>query len=187
MKRILEELNITIKSLIDTKNKNRLFNYIWKNYYKSVLLYVKSRFQFDDAEDTAQEIMIKIYSNFHLYSFDFSFRAWLYTTARNFCIDKLRKPKLSITGDYAEKINNDNLAGNKSAFDEIVNNELCRKIDAILTNEKPEMREIYFLYYHAGLTTREISKMTETPQGSVKFKLYDFRRKIKSELEDYYE
>ena len=63
--------------------------YITKVYSKCISLLK------DDAkaQDAAQEIFIKIFTNLHKFNKQSKFSTWVYSITYNFCIDTIRKQK----------------------------------------------------------------------------------------------
>ncbi|MBK7099260.1 MAG: sigma-70 family RNA polymerase sigma factor [Sphingobacteriales bacterium] len=47
----------------------------------------------EDANDTVQEVFVKVWQNLEKYNPKFSFNTWLYAIATNYCIDFLRSAK----------------------------------------------------------------------------------------------
>lgn len=76
----------------DELTGHKLFNEIWTKYHKRLLFFIKSRLA-DGAEDVLQEIMLKVYHNLENYN-PISFNSWIYTVARNHCINSMAKKRL---------------------------------------------------------------------------------------------
>jgi RNA polymerase sigma-70 factor (ECF subfamily) len=57
-----------------------------------------------EAEDTVQDIFVKVFSQLYKYKVDTSFQSWLYRIAYNQCIDVLRRKKRVHMFQYIEDI-----------------------------------------------------------------------------------
>jgi len=56
----------------------------------------------ENAEDLFQEIMLKVFQNLSTYNPMYSFNTWIYTIARNHCVNYITKRKL-LTVDIENK------------------------------------------------------------------------------------
>ena len=68
----------------------------------------------DVAKDLTIESLGKAFKKLHLYKPDFTFSTWLFTVARNHCIDYLRKKKLPTFSIDKMMVNDE---GKKTNFD----------------------------------------------------------------------
>ena len=66
------------------------------------------------AKDLTIEALGKAFKNLHMYTPEYAFSTWLYTVARNNCIDYLRKNKISTIS--IDKMTEDE-EGKKNNFD----------------------------------------------------------------------
>jgi len=182
MKRIIETVRLSIAGFIENGENSKVFKTIWELYYKEITSYCKYRFRFEDPEDIASEICLKAYNKISLYNSEYSFRAWIFSIARNYCLDCLRSKKIELY-ENSEPIADTN----RSIDKELMKNEIDNIIDNILEKEPNNKKEVYFLYYFADLKIREISELLKIPEGTIKYILYDLRKKLKPILEDYYD
>jgi RNA polymerase sigma-70 factor (ECF subfamily) len=142
-------------------------------YYQPLLLfcgrYVKGT---DEAHDPARP-----------------FRAWIYTIARNLCIDHLRRqakapaaplPELSLTAtsDLLWEVADDapgprTACGHRDAYQQV--------LDA-LDGLEPIHREVVLLRYIDGMSRHEIAELLEIPENTVKSRLFNALRKVRERL-----
>ena len=182
MNKLIEKINILIKSL-NSQNKNEVFDYIWKNYYKRLIYFLNiSLSNKDKIEDMAQDIMIKIYNNLDKYNFNFSFNTWFFSIARNHCIDYLKKKNIQF-----EEYNEENIINNLNIEDNIIKNELISSISQIINNFSEINKQIYFLYFYENQTYKEISKIMNIPIGTVKYKIFEIKKEIKIKIKEDFE
>jgi len=130
-----------------------------------------------DAQDMAQEALIKAWKslrNFHLKS---AFSTWLYKIAVNTCLDELRKRKNNTQSieDLSEK--GVEMQDEKSlgfADDSALKSGLEQALDKLKTNEKL----IIVLKDVHGYSYEEISLILSCPVGTVRSRLSRSRRKL---------
>lgn len=141
-----------------------------------------------EAEDLAQETMLKAFRGWHQYRQGTKAKAWLLTILRNTFINRYRRAKQRPeTVDIAEiepyTVFHDVQDANPSQtfFDRLVDDEVVRAIDGL-----PEgFREVLVLSDVEGLTYAEIAASIEAPVGTVKSRLFRARQLLQRELYDY--
>lgn len=168
------------------RQSQEAFNAIWLRYHKPVLYFIQSMV-YHHAEDLLQEIMMKVYQNLNRYKPWYSFNTWIYTIARNHCINylKKRKPDVhriqdweSIKGSYQHSDNPEH---------QLLNQELHQHIDRALKSLDEDLRQVAFLRFREGMKCRDIAQIMEIPNGTVKSRLHHIRQTLKKELESYHE
>tara|TARA_B100000963_G_scaffold160116_3_gene139278 strand:+ start:4354 stop:4953 length:600 start_codon:yes stop_codon:yes gene_type:complete len=148
------------------------------------MLYEKVNDQ-EVAKDLTIESLGKAFKKLHLYTPDFTFSTWLFTVAKNHCIDYLRKKNLPTTSINNIMFNND---GKRTSFD-IISNELMPDqemeksqriaiLRRIVNKLKPKYRDLVKLRYFKEKTYEEISEDLEIPIGTVKAQLYRSREQL---------
>ena len=173
------------------------YNKLMKLYRDPIyfMLYEKINNQ-EVAKDLTIEALGKAFQKLHLYTPDFAFSTWLYTVARNHCIDYLRKNKLP-TVSIEKMIVDDN--GKRNSFD-LVSKELdpSEKLEKkqrvailrrVIQRLKPKYRDLVKLRYFKELSYEEISEIQNIPLGTVKAQLHRSREqlfKILSGIKDAY-
>ncbi len=137
------------------------------------------------AKDLTIEALGKAFQKLHLYTPEYTFSTWLFTVARNHCIDYLRKNKLPTISINQMMIDKN---GKKTNFD-IISNDLNpeQKIEKkqriailrqIVDQLKPKYRNLVKLRYFKEMTYDEIANILELPIGTVKAQLYRSREQL---------
>ena len=137
------------------------------------------------AKDLTIEVLGKAFQKLHLYTPEYTFSTWLFTVARNHCIDYLRKNKLPTISINQMMIDKN---GKKTNFD-IISNDLNpeQKIEKkqriailrqIVDQLKPKYRNLVKLRYFKEMTYDEIANILELPIGTVKAQLYRSREQL---------
>jgi len=137
------------------------------------------------AKDLTIEALGKAFKKLHMYTPNYTFSTWLFTVARNNCIDHLRKNKIKTTSIDQFTIDND---GKKNKIDiqsDELNPEgiLIRKqkiaiLRQVVDKLKPKYRELVKLRYFKEMSYEEISTSLQIPIGTVKAQLYRSREQL---------
>ena len=137
------------------------------------------------AKDLTIEALGKAFKKLHTYTPNFVFSTWLYTIARNNCIDYLRKNKLPTTSIDKMMVDED---GKKTNFDLKSNDPNPEKImikkqriailRQIVDQLKPNYRILVKLRYFKEISYDEISEKLDIPLGTVKAQLHRSREQL---------
>ena len=137
------------------------------------------------AKDLTIEALGKAFKKLHLYTPDYTFSTWLFTVARNHCIDYLRKHKLPTTSIEKMMIDEE---GKRSNFD-IVSRDLDPEqrmektqriaiLRHIVDMLKPKYRDLVKLRYFKEFSYDEIAETLNLPIGTVKAQLHRSREQL---------
>ena len=137
------------------------------------------------AKDLTIEALGKAFQKLHLYTPEYTFSTWLFTVARNHCIDYLRKNKLPTISINQMMIDKN---GKKTNFD-IISNDLNPEqtiekkqriaiLRQIVDQLKPKYRNLVKLRYFKEMTYDEIANILDLPIGTVKAQLYRSREQL---------
>lgn len=123
----------------------------------------------EDIADIIQETILKIYKNIKNLKDSRSFKAWLMRILVNNCNDFIKNNKKVVSIDEA-----------------VIPSQKCEEFQNIELKEifnslDENLRLIVQLYYIEDISVKDISKLTNIPEGTVKSRLYR-ARKILSEL-----
>lgn len=139
------------------------------------------------AEDLAQETMLKAFRAWHQYRTGTNIRAWLLTILRNTFINEYRKnrrsPSVNIADIEAYTVFQDVQETDPEGrfFEEIIDDEVLRAIDSL----GEEFRETLVLSDVEGLTYQEIAAITGVPVGTVKSRIFRARQALQRQLYHY--
>ncbi len=131
-----------------------------------------------DAEDVAQESMIRAYRNFHRLRDRESFRAWLVRTAWRLSLDRIR------SAGRRERRERDAMRDQPAAAVENVaaTREFERHVAAALDALPEKLRIVMLLAAIEGYNTREVAKLLALPEGTVKSRLHAARKQLAESL-----
>ena len=148
------------------------------------------------AKDLTIEALGKAFKKLHLYTPTYVFSTWLFTVARNHCIDYLRKHKLPTISIDKMMLDED---GKRNTFDlkstdlnpeqKMEKKQRIAILRQIVDQLKPKYRDLVKLRYFKEMTYDEISTTLDVPIGTVKAQLHRSREqlfKIMSGIKDAY-
>lgn len=162
-------------SIKSEKNKSKMFNELIEEnklkFYKTAKTILKND---DDVYDALQETLISIYNNLDNLKNKKYFTTWSIRIVINKCYDILRKNKNNISLDTEEF---------KDTLSEYDNYNIDQYgLTKALSYLDEDLRLIVTLYYYDDLKVKEISKITDTPEGTIKTKLAKARKILKDKL-----
>jgi RNA polymerase sigma-70 factor (ECF subfamily) len=147
---------------------------------------------YQEANDCAQEIFIKVFKGIKKFRFESSFSTWLYRIAINTCKNKLKSsayrwkkrtvpfenPDSSKEGNRSYEIQN----GSPSPANELEKKEKIMRIQKAVNSLPREQNRVIVLRDIQGLSYQEISDITGLKLGTVKSKLSRARMELKNRL-----
>ncbi|MFO0728379.1 MAG: RNA polymerase sigma factor [Myxococcota bacterium] len=163
----------------DAKAFEELLNRHKKGVYNFCLKMLGERSQ---AEDAMQEVFLRIVRSAKDWERQAKFTTWLYTIARNHCIDALRKAGYRKTAslDHALKEGeeeglplSERVADEEGiAPDRGAQSARMRAILAGAIADLPtEQREVFVMREHAGMAFKDISAIVGVPENTVKSRM----------------
>ncbi len=136
-----------------------------------------------EAEDAAQEAFIRAYRHLEKYDSARPFRTWLLSIASHYCIDMIRKRRLSwlslddlLPGQLMAAVEH------RSIEDLAIDGERAQDVQALLALLKPDDRAIIALRYWHDLSYEEIAETLETNVGVVKSRLFRARQALANRM-----
>jgi len=136
-----------------------------------------------EAEDVAQEAMLRAYRNFHRLRDREHFRGWLVRATFRLALDRIRSK------NRRERHENDatraTLAAQSEASVEnlVASREFERQVAQALDALPEKLRIVMVLAAIEGYNTREVAKLAGLPEGTVKSRLFLARKKLAESLQ----
>ena len=135
------------------------------------------------AKDLTQETFIKLLNNISKFRPSSEFRSWMLTVASNHAKDYLKSKSYKDSRNTYEWYENDGSGSEKSVSSIFEKNEKRNEIKEALEELPDFQREaILFKYYH-DLKISEIASVTNTSVPTVKSRLNQGLKKLKSYLQ----
>ena len=141
-----------------------------------------------DAEDIAQEVMIRTWQNIDKFNF-YAASAWMMRTTHNLCIDYLRRNKMQFQREVSIDDNLSERVEDKKHSDmpekKLLQNLLNEKIKNAVENLPERLKSPFVLYELQGFKYKEISKILDIPLNSVKVNILRARKQLQKDLKVY--
>jgi RNA polymerase sigma factor (sigma-70 family) len=158
-----------------------LFSDLWYHYYPRVHVFIR-RMLTDpmDADDAAQEVMIKVYNRLRQYRPDYAVSTWIYSIARNHCLDTMRAVRRRVP--VAAGGEPDSIAGPyRSPEEEILHQERKSLADELVSRLSPEDQQIALLHFFEEMPYRQVSAVMGIPTGTLKYRVHRIRKQLREE------
>ncbi len=137
-----------------------------------------------EAEDAAQETLIKAITKLHLFNSTRPFRPWILRIASNECIDRIRRRRPAVSLDALGESGAWEWQPGKSPTPEaeMLRNEREAQVRALLQYLSPKDRLLVSLFYWGGLSYAEIAEITNLTISAIKSRLFRARRTMAQHL-----
>jgi RNA polymerase sigma-70 factor, ECF subfamily len=132
-----------------------------------------------EAEDVAQEAMLRAYRNFHRLRDRDRFRAWLVRTAWRLALDRIRSAGRRERRERAASDEHGSVAGIEGVLE---TREFERDLASALDALPEKLRMVIVLAAVEGYNTREVAKLMGVPEGTVKSRLHLARKRLAATL-----
>jgi len=160
------------------EDRLNLFSEIWARYHSRLQVFLAPYLgRGPECEDRVSDILLNAFEKIETYNSRYAFSTWIYSLAKKRCIDGLRK----------QRIETEELTTHRGDDRDIPENRLMAKeekrlIGEALTRLSTGDRELVFLHFYEGMKYREIAGVTGMPLGTVKFRMSEIRKQMRSEL-----
>ncbi len=167
-----------------TRHQHAIYRFILRQVHHPTL-----------AEDMAQDVFLRVCKNAATYTEQAKFTTWLYTIARNLCIDHIRRS----AGRFEQSLDHnphdeddersplDSLRDQHtlSAAGELVRGEFRNKLDHALGLIPTEQREVFLMREIAGLKFREIGDIMGVSENTIKSRMRYALEALRGHLAEY--
>jgi RNA polymerase sigma-70 factor (ECF subfamily) len=126
-----------------------------------------------DADDLAQEALVKVYKSLRSFRFQASFTTWLYSLVRNVFLDAVRS-RAGRERSVEEPLTEDHArtpSSAESADEHLLRTEERQKVWRALRQLPPEFRTALVLFDVEGHSYEEVAAIEGVPMGTVKSRL----------------
>ncbi len=169
------------------------FEALVEKYKKPVLnLLARTLGDFCEAEDLAQNVFIQVFKSAKRYEVTAKFSTWLYTIARNLCLNELRRrsrhPAESLDVESADPDAPPRQYEDikmRAPPDALLQDELKRKIEEALAELPETQRTAILLFREQEMSYEEIAKILDTSLSATKSLIHRGREALKLKLKPY--
>ncbi|GAB4220086.1 MAG: sigma-70 family RNA polymerase sigma factor [Acidobacteriota bacterium] len=147
---------------------------------------------FDQVDDVAQEVFLKVYDNLAQYDTGRPFKTWVGRIAANRCIDELRRRKRQRVKLIAD-LGDDELAETRRMLERVEGGNPLTEEDArralrvlhqALESVPDGEREAYILREVEGLEYDEVARICGISEPAVRIRVSRARKRLQEKLED---
>jgi RNA polymerase sigma-70 factor (ECF subfamily) len=149
------------------------------------------------AEDIVQEALVRVVQNASDFKHEARFTTWLYTIARNLCIDHLRKQALrkhpSLDGASSSQDDGGPTLGERTADAranverDVTAGELRVRIADAVETLPDDQREVFLMREVSNLPFKEIADITGVSENTVKSRMRYALERLQAALSEYEE
>jgi RNA polymerase sigma-70 factor, ECF subfamily len=134
------------------------------------------------AEDAMQEVFLRVVRSAKEWEPNAKFTTWLYTIARNHCVDALRKAGYRKTASLDQTFQEDeeqgSTLGDRVSDQESVTPDrgaeslrLRNKLAAAIASLSEDQREVFVMREYAGMPFKDIAAVVGVPENTVKSRM----------------
>jgi len=136
-----------------------------------------------DADEIAQHTFVRAYTRLDRFEPGTSLRAWLLTIAANLSRDLHRKK--AVRREVAVRDDDADLrAEGVSPLDAVIADEKEILVREALASMPGNLRSVLVLHAMEDVPLADIARMTDTPEGTVRWRFFEARRKLRAKLAD---
>jgi RNA polymerase sigma-70 factor (ECF subfamily) len=147
------------------------------------------------AEDLLQETFLRVIKGAEAYQRQAKFTTWLYTIARNLCVDASRRGKHRKAASLDTPMDSDGKEGatlldvvaDKAAGADrkVLTKELHGRLRNAIAKLSEDQREVFLMREFLDMPFREIADVVGCPENTVKSRMRYALEKLREELEEY--
>lgn len=149
------------------------------------------------ADDLLQEVFLRVVRSATTYETEAKFTTWLYTIARNLCVDHLRRAKHRKALSLDQPIGGDDAAGatlgdmtadeRPGVEREVSSHQLRARLERAIDRLGEEQREVFLMRELLNLPFKEIAAIVGAPENTIKSRMRYALEHLRTELEEYEE
>ena len=146
-----------------------------------------------EAEDLAQNVFLQVYKSAKRYESRAKFSTWLFTIARNLCLNEIRR-RSRHPADSLEEAHAEHEDQPRQQFedktnilppDKLLHGELAKKIEEALADLPENQRTAILLCRQEELSYEEIAKILDCSLSATKSLIHRGRETLKEKLKPY--
>lgn len=153
------------------------FNEIYIDLVPRLTTFLKNGWKLtnEDIEEIIHDVLMTLHSKTLTPLFKWN-KSWVYRTTYNKAIDKQRSKK-----DSEESLSSDPISKYLTPEEELLNNDQRKWINDFLNILNDIDRKIAYLHYFENFSCKKLEHILNIPNGTIKYKLFNIRKKLKEE------
>lgn len=146
----------------DEKSLEILIKQYLKPIYGFVYKYIRN---VQESEDITQDVFVKVWRHLKRFDRKKSFKTWIFSIAKNTCIDWIRKKKTMLLDDkFAETLINQA----PLASENLEKTDIFQVLVSAMDNLLPKYQTVLSLRYNDNLNFREIAVILKESINTIK-------------------
>lgn len=158
-------------TILFNKYKKRIYNYARKMLNDQM-----------QADDTVQDVFIKLFENLDNIHNKQSIQYWLFRTARNEILGLFRNQANKKLYTDSVDIEDIQIGSDSALIEEIENKDLSKLILIELNQMNTDFKEVFVLREYSGLSYKEIAVLLAIDEELVKSRLFKARQKLANRI-----
>ena len=166
------------------------FELLVDRYQEHILKIVKKHVPSDQIEETAQNVLVRVYKSLSNYEPVATFEQWISSIAMRTCYDCLKKvyrnrevPVSSLTEEQQYWLEAAiSKQANQSFHEADARKRVGEILDWALNQLSPKERVVVELFYLEGLSVKEVSRLMGWSTANVKVRAFRSRKKLQKIL-----
>lgn len=144
---------------------------------------------YDEAQDLAQEVFLKIYRQIKNFREESKLSTWIYRISVNTCLDWKKKKERIKSINFSNMVNEENKDQTIDIKDEsmlpdeiILRDEDQKQIHKLIYELSDKYKSVLIMYHFNEMSYQDISKALNIPERTVETRLYRARRMLKDKI-----
>ena len=143
------------------------------------------------AEDLTQETFLRVVKQASAYEQRAKFTTWLFTLARNLCIDASRRRKhrkttsLDATDDEGNNLLDRTASSGPAVDRQVIGQQLQARLEEAISALPEDQREVFLMRESADLSFKEIADVIGVSENTVKSRMRYALEKLRASLDEY--
>ena len=156
------------------------FSALLESYQQAIFKLCYQHLQnYEDAEDATQETFLRAYNKLHTYQERYAFSTWLFSIARNYCLDQLKRSRPNFVSwdelpEWRHPIHDEGIHPEKA----LISSETSLTLRTIVQTLPQNYGEVVTLRYWERASCQEIARSLGVTVNTVKGRLFRARKHI---------
>ena len=170
----------------------RAFEDLVARYERRLHRYLRSLVRDEEkARELVQDTFFKVYKNAHRFEPRASFATWLFRIGHNVAVSYLRKKRIAFVFGLGSHDPESDHPASDPAWEGLGPHDLAegaetgRLIREELQRLPEKLREAFVLFDIEEMSIAEVARVTGSPEGTIKARIFRARRALRERLEGY--
>jgi RNA polymerase sigma-70 factor (ECF subfamily) len=172
----------------------RAFEILLQRHRQSIFEFILRSvgpYNFTQAEDLTQETFLRVVKQASAYEQRAKFTTWLFTLARNLCIDASRRrihrkaQSLDSTDEEGNSLLDRTAASGPAVDRQVIGHQLQARLTEAIDSLPEDQREVFLMRESADLSFKEIADVIGVSENTVKSRMRYALEKLRASLEEY--